>query len=54
MFTTPVGYIGWAEHYNKSINKNVYFANVNAKYIDEHYKQYVANLHLEMVEVIPN
>ena len=53
LFTTPVGYIGWAEHYNKGINQSVYLANASSKYIDECYKQYVSDIPLKMIKIIP-
>ena len=53
LFTTPMGYIGLAEHYNKGINQNVYLANVNSKYLDEHYREYASSIHLEMVKIVP-
>ena len=53
LFATPVGYIGWGEHYNKGINQNVYLANVNSKDVDEYYQQHASTVQLEMVKIIP-
>ena len=41
LFTTPVGYIGWAEHYNKGINQSVYLAKTTNSQVNFLHETYI-------------